>query len=116
MASGHLAVNGSVAYAAQQAWIFNGTVRDNILFGKPYEQERYIKSNMNGYWFEPLFSNIFNSRCLHQWYLFFSVFRYQNVLFVCGLQPDLLLLANGDETEVTTPPPSPTHTHTLRLK
>lgn len=54
------------------------------------------------------FSNIFNSHCLHQWYLFFSVFRYQNVLFVCGLQPDLLLLANGDETEVTPPP----HTHT----
>lgn len=36
---------------------------------------------------------------------FFTVFRYQNVLFVCGLQPDLLLLANGDETEVTAPPP-----------
>lgn len=43
MASGHSAVNGSVAYAAQQAWIFNGTVRDNILFGKPYDQERYIQ-------------------------------------------------------------------------
>ncbi|XP_061163776.1 ATP-binding cassette sub-family C member 5-like [Saccostrea echinata] len=65
MVSGHLAVNGSVAYAAQQAWIFNGTLRDNILFGKPYDQE-----------------------------------RYQNVLFVCGLQPDLLLLPNGDETEI----------------
>lgn len=26
--------------------------------------------------------------------------RYQNVLSACGLQPDLLLLANGDETEV----------------
>lgn len=59
MASGHLAVNGSVAYAAQQAWIFNGTVRDNILFGKSYDQERY-NCNVNDNWFEPLlFSNIF---------------------------------------------------------
>jgi ABC-type multidrug transport system fused ATPase/permease subunit len=40
MTSGHLAVDGSVAYAAQQAWIFNGSLRDNILFGKPFEQER----------------------------------------------------------------------------
>lgn len=37
MASGHLAVEGSVAYAAQQAWIFNETLRENILFGKEYD-------------------------------------------------------------------------------
>ncbi|XP_052077881.1 ATP-binding cassette sub-family C member 5-like [Mytilus californianus] len=39
--SGHAAVNGSIAYAAQQAWIFNDTVRENILFGKSYDPERY---------------------------------------------------------------------------
>ncbi|CAG2238211.1 ABCC5 [Mytilus edulis] len=39
--SGHVAVNGSIAYAAQQAWIFNDTVRENILFGKSYDPERY---------------------------------------------------------------------------
>lgn len=58
MASGHSAVNGSVAYAAQQAWIFNGTVRDNILFLKPYDQERYIYSELEH---SPLFHPI-NSR------------------------------------------------------
>ena len=26
---------------AQQAWIQNATVRDNILFGKPFNEERY---------------------------------------------------------------------------
>jgi len=37
MMFGHLAVSGSVAYAAQQAWVFNGTLRENILFGKPFD-------------------------------------------------------------------------------
>jgi ABC-type multidrug transport system fused ATPase/permease subunit len=40
--SGHVAVNGTIAYATQQAWIFNDTVRENILFGKPYDPDRYI--------------------------------------------------------------------------
>lgn len=32
---------GSVAYAAQEAWIQNATVRDNILFGKEYKPSKY---------------------------------------------------------------------------
>ena len=31
----------SVAYAAQSAWLLNATIRDNILFGEPYNEERY---------------------------------------------------------------------------
>ncbi|KAL0973582.1 hypothetical protein UPYG_G00206420 [Umbra pygmaea] len=38
---GTVAVNGDFAYVAQQAWIFNATLRDNILFGKDYEEERF---------------------------------------------------------------------------
>jgi len=34
-------LQGSVAYVAQQAWIQNATVRDNILFGRPFDEERY---------------------------------------------------------------------------
>lgn len=34
-------VNGRVAYAAQVPWILNQTVRDNILFGRPYDEKRY---------------------------------------------------------------------------
>lgn len=41
IASGRLEVNGRISYASQDAWIFSGTVRDNILFGKPYEADRY---------------------------------------------------------------------------
>ncbi|KAM6970369.1 ATP-binding cassette sub-family C member 5 [Aplochiton taeniatus] len=38
---GQVKVNGDFAYVAQQAWIFNASLRDNILFGKDYEEERY---------------------------------------------------------------------------
>jgi len=34
-------LQGSVAYAAQQAWIQNATLRDNITFGQPFDEERY---------------------------------------------------------------------------
>ena len=36
-----VSLHGSVAYVAQTAWILNKTVRDNILFGLPFETERY---------------------------------------------------------------------------
>ncbi|XP_018432035.1 PREDICTED: multidrug resistance-associated protein 5 isoform X1 [Nanorana parkeri] len=62
---GSIAVNGSFAYVAQQAWILNATLRDNILFGKEYEEE-----------------------------------RYNNVLSVCCLRPDLAILPNSDLTEI----------------
>ncbi|XP_054998160.1 ATP-binding cassette sub-family C member 4 isoform X1 [Sorex araneus] len=38
---GRVSVHGSVAYVSQQPWVFSGTVRSNILFGKKYEKERY---------------------------------------------------------------------------
>ena len=41
MSKGSVSNYGSVAYASQQAWIQNATVRDNILFGKPFDQSRY---------------------------------------------------------------------------
>lgn len=34
-------VRGSVAYCQQIPWIMSGTVRDNILFGLPYEEHRF---------------------------------------------------------------------------
>jgi ABC-type multidrug transport system fused ATPase/permease subunit len=41
--NGHVSMNGSVAYAAQSPWILNATLRDNITFGKAYEEEKYNK-------------------------------------------------------------------------
>uniref|UniRef100_A0A4W6BSP5 ATP-binding cassette, sub-family C (CFTR/MRP), member 3 n=1 Tax=Lates calcarifer TaxID=8187 RepID=A0A4W6BSP5_LATCA len=38
---GEVSIRGSVAYVPQQAWIQNATLRDNILFGKPYNEQKY---------------------------------------------------------------------------
>ncbi|XP_068992206.1 probable multidrug resistance-associated protein lethal(2)03659 isoform X2 [Neodiprion pinetum] len=34
-------VKGSLSYAGQDAWVFGATVRQNIIFGQPYERQRY---------------------------------------------------------------------------
>ena len=39
--SGVVSVRGSVAYASQEACVFSTTIRENILFGLPYEEEWY---------------------------------------------------------------------------
>ncbi|KAF9108232.1 hypothetical protein BGX29_002375 [Mortierella sp. GBA35] len=38
---GSVRVYGRMAYVAQQAWIVNATMRDNILFGNEFDQARY---------------------------------------------------------------------------
>ncbi|KAG7376635.1 hypothetical protein PHYBOEH_001369 [Phytophthora boehmeriae] len=62
---GKVCVNGKVAYCAQQPWIQNMTIRENILFGHAFD---------NG--------------------------KYQRVLDVCGLLPDLDQFPGRDATEI----------------
>ncbi|XP_004749563.1 ATP-binding cassette sub-family C member 2 isoform X1 [Mustela putorius furo] len=38
---GHVTIKGTVAYVPQQAWIQNGTIKDNILFGSEFDEKRY---------------------------------------------------------------------------
>ncbi|KAI9348567.1 P-loop containing nucleoside triphosphate hydrolase protein [Obelidium mucronatum] len=40
---GTVTFNGKVGYCSQQAWIVNATVRDNIVFGRPFDEKRYTK-------------------------------------------------------------------------
>uniref|UniRef100_A0A8C3VTT8 Multidrug resistance-associated protein 4 n=1 Tax=Catagonus wagneri TaxID=51154 RepID=A0A8C3VTT8_9CETA len=40
---GLVTVRGRIAYVPQQPWLFPGTVRSNILFGKKYERDQYEK-------------------------------------------------------------------------
>lgn len=39
--SGHIYVNGVVSYAAQEAWIFEGSIRNNIVFIEEFDETRY---------------------------------------------------------------------------
>ena len=39
--SGQTHVEGSVAYAPQQPWVENGTLRENVLFGESWDPRRY---------------------------------------------------------------------------
>ncbi|XP_066569810.1 ATP-binding cassette sub-family C member 12 isoform X2 [Amia ocellicauda] len=40
---GSVAADGEFAYVSQQAWIFHGSVRDNILMGETFDKNRYNK-------------------------------------------------------------------------
>ncbi|XP_050071787.1 ATP-binding cassette sub-family C member 4 [Anopheles maculipalpis] len=39
--NGTATINGDVSYGSQEPWLFTGTVRNNILFGLPYDRHRY---------------------------------------------------------------------------
>lgn len=41
---GTITFGGSVGYCPQSAWIQNATIRENICFGRPFEDQRYWKA------------------------------------------------------------------------
>ena len=42
--TGITSYQGKIAWVGQQPWIFSGTVRENILFGEPFDPKRYEKA------------------------------------------------------------------------
>ncbi|KAG0271976.1 hypothetical protein BGZ95_000148 [Linnemannia exigua] len=62
---GSVRIRGQVTYAAQQAWILNATLKDNITFGQEFDQN-----------------------------------KYDHVIYVSGLLPDIAMLPAGDQTEI----------------
>lgn len=41
--AGTLTVNGSISYASQEPWLFEGSVRSNIVFVEEFDEQRYKK-------------------------------------------------------------------------
>jgi ATP-binding cassette subfamily C (CFTR/MRP) protein 5 len=37
---GSVAASGAFAYVSQQAWILNNSLKENILFGQEYDQDK----------------------------------------------------------------------------
>ena len=47
----NLPKTGGVAYAAQESWVLNDTIKGNILFGAPFDEERYSQGMVfGGFW------------------------------------------------------------------
>lgn len=72
---GEVSIKGKVAYLGQRPFIQNSTLKDNILFGQPYDEIKYQKTLevYHYYYFIILFiillfqifSIIFIFRCVH---------------------------------------------------
>lgn len=41
LSHGEVGANGTISFASQEPWLFTGTVKDNILFGLPFDPNRY---------------------------------------------------------------------------
>ncbi|XP_033642849.1 multidrug resistance-associated protein 4-like [Asterias rubens] len=41
--SGDININGRISYASQEPWVFSGTIRQNITFGKEFNQRKFDK-------------------------------------------------------------------------
>jgi len=41
LSKGTITVKGKIAYSSQQAWIYNGSLRNNIVFGNDFDESRY---------------------------------------------------------------------------
>jgi ATP-binding cassette subfamily C (CFTR/MRP) protein 4 len=41
--SGKIEISGKMFYVSQEPWIFSTTLKQNILFGKPYDPDRFDK-------------------------------------------------------------------------
>jgi ABC-type transport system involved in cytochrome bd biosynthesis fused ATPase/permease subunit len=41
--SGNVDIQGSVFYVSQEPWIFTASIKQSILFGKPFDEKKFYK-------------------------------------------------------------------------
>lgn len=102
---GSIAVNGTFAYVAQQAWILNATLRDNILFGKEFDEERqgmfgFCHAFLLAVWDARQPTSPGSTPTMPLILGLLVSLRYNSVLNCCCLRPDLAILPHSDLTEV----------------
>ena len=44
MTEGNIQCSGTIAYVPQMPWVFSGTLKENILFGRPFDFDKYIRT------------------------------------------------------------------------
>jgi ATP-binding cassette subfamily C (CFTR/MRP) protein 1 len=87
--NGYVGLRGSVAYCPQQAWMVNGTLRENIVFDPDVDGGQDAAKNVNA-------GNSRNSAAA----AIFDPDLYDLVVEACALRADFANLPAGDQTEV----------------
>lgn len=41
LTEGSITIKGKIGYSSQQAWVYNGSLRQNILFGQNYDEDKF---------------------------------------------------------------------------
>lgn len=81
---------GKVAYAAQMPFLTKGTVRDNILFGEPFDHNRCVPTFLHH---PPRHKRDLSGVVMPH--------RYERVLDACALRADLATFPSGDMTVIS---------------
>lgn len=76
---------GNVSYAPQIPWIRNATMRQNILFGQPDDEDRLIIGPYPPW-------SLFTESC--------TPYRFREIIRACSLGHDLEVLPHGEDTEI----------------
>jgi len=86
LVSGERDIIGSVAFVPQSAWILNDTVRNNVLFGRPYDEKHY--------------TCVFHLLSIENSIDISLMIQIRKVINAVALVNDFKLMSGGDQTEI----------------
>ena len=101
---GRVTLCGSVAYCAQEPWIRNATLRDNILFSTGAQDVAPAHTSYSSSSSSIPLSSVAAARAVQggeeQYTELARRERYDRVVKCCALEPDVKMLPDGDATEI----------------